>query len=250
VYYKAEIEEFCKYFYMPQKYNSKKVHPKLYACTEPARTRFLELEEDVREEFRKVVVGYRNLYAFLSQIIPFQDSDLEKLYSYLRFLLRRLPQKNSGPGYDFEDEVALKYYRLQKISEGSIALEKTKEWEVSGPTELGTGVAHEKKIELSRLIDLLNERFGMEFGDRDQLFYDTVKQDALSDGSIRQAAEVNPLENFGFVFLKKFGDFVIDRIETDSKFPEKILNDKEIYDFIGRHMMKEVYETIRAEHRS
>ena len=78
------------------------------------------LEEDVQEEFRKALVAYRNLYSFMSQVIPFQDTDLEKLYSYARFLLTKLPRGDRGPIYAFDDDVALKYYRLQKIGEGSI----------------------------------------------------------------------------------------------------------------------------------
>lgn len=50
------------------------------ACLDPAVVRFKQLEEDAREEFRGWLTAYRNLYSFLSHIIPFQDSDLEKLY--------------------------------------------------------------------------------------------------------------------------------------------------------------------------
>jgi predicted house-cleaning noncanonical NTP pyrophosphatase (MazG superfamily) len=60
--------------------------------------------------------------AFLSQIIPFQDTDLEKLYTFIRLLIPRLPKRSIGPGVVFDDEVNLKYYRLQKTSEGSISL--------------------------------------------------------------------------------------------------------------------------------
>ena len=69
------------------------------------------------EELRARLIAFRNLYAFLSQIIPYGDSDLEKLYTYVRFLLPKLPRRDSGPQYHFDDEVSLKYYRLQKISE-------------------------------------------------------------------------------------------------------------------------------------
>ena len=92
------------------------------ACIDPAVSRFKPARRGRQEEFRGWLTAYRNLYAFLSQVIPFQDSDLEKLYSYIRFLLTKLPKRNLGPAYDFDDEVALKYYRLQKISEGSIDL--------------------------------------------------------------------------------------------------------------------------------
>ena len=153
-------------------------------------------DESIREEFRDVLVAFRNLYSFLSQVIPFTDSSLEKLYSYIRYLLKKLPGRDSGPSYHFDDEMTLQYYRLQRISEGSIVLESDKEGEVSGPTSVGTGVSRDESIELSQLIDILNERFGTNFIPADQLFLDSIREDAVADSNLREAAMANPMENF------------------------------------------------------
>lgn len=179
VYHKAEIEEFAKVFYKPERNQGYGDHARMNACIDPAVMRYKALEQESREEFRKLLVSYRNLYSFLSQVIPFQDSDLEKLYSYIRFLLTKLPRGDRGPVYDFGDDVELKYYRLQKISEGSLALEPKGGQEISGPTDVGTGREHGDKIELSRLIDILNEKFGTEFKPGDQLFLDSIREDAV-----------------------------------------------------------------------
>lgn len=48
------------------------------ACIDPAVNRYNGLEEEVREEFRKTLAAFRNLYSFMSQVIPFQDSDFGK----------------------------------------------------------------------------------------------------------------------------------------------------------------------------
>jgi type I restriction enzyme R subunit len=155
VYYKAEIEEFCKVFYKPRDRQTPGDHARMNACLDPAVGRYNELETEVREEFRKTLVAYRNLYAFLSQVIPFQDSDLEKLYSYIRFLLAKLPKGDRGPIYTFDDEVALQYLQHQVTGQRSIILETGKGGEVSGPVSVGTGVVRDTKIELSQLIDIL-----------------------------------------------------------------------------------------------
>ena len=47
------------------------------------------------EECKEWLTAYRNLFAFLSQVIPFQDLDLEKLHSYIWFLLTKLPSRKS-----------------------------------------------------------------------------------------------------------------------------------------------------------
>jgi type I restriction enzyme R subunit len=154
VYHRSEVEEFCKVFYKPKENQTPADHARMNACIDPAVNRYDQLRQDGREDFRKVLVAYRNLYAFLSQVIPFQDSDLEKLYSYIRFLVTKLPRGDRGPFYDFDDEVALKYYRLQKLSEGSIALEPGKGGEVAGPVAVGSRTARVSTIELSQRIDI------------------------------------------------------------------------------------------------
>ena len=202
VFFRAEVEEFAKVFYKPKQKQTAADHATMNARIDPAVNRYNQMEKEDRQLFRKDLVAYRNLYSFLSQVIPFQDSDLEKLFAYIRFLLTKLPKNEAGPGYDFNDEVSLEYYRLQKISEGSLDLGKGEEVKIDGPTSVGTGASREQKIELSQLIDILNERLGTDFKPADQLFFDSIKQDALSDSAIRQAAMANPLENFSYVFLK------------------------------------------------
>lgn len=247
VYYRAEVEEFCKVFYKPRQNQTPADHARMNACIDPAVNRYNGLEEDVREEFRKTLVAFRNLYSFMSQVIPFQDSDLEKLYSYVRFLLTKLPRDNRGPIYNFDDDVALKFYRLQKIGEGSIVMEPGARYEVSGPTSVGTGVARGDEIELSKLIDLLNERFGTEFKPGDQLFFESIREDAVADSSLRQAALANTMENFGYVFRKALEGLFIDRMEQNEEITAKFMNEDQFREAVSQYLLKEVYEKIWEE---
>ena len=247
VYHRNEVEEFCKVFYKPKQNQTAANHARMNACIDPAVGRYSHLAEEEREEFRKTVVAYRNLYAFLSQVIPFQDSDLEKLYSYIRFLLTKLPKGDRSPVHNFDDEVALKYYRLQKISEGSIPLESGKGGEVAGPVAVGSRAAHAEKIELSQLINILNERFGTEFKPGDQLFLESIREDALADPEIRQAALANTMENFGYVFLKALEGLFIDRMEQNEDITARFMNDPEFQDIVGKHLLNKVYEQVRSE---
>jgi type I restriction enzyme R subunit len=247
VYYKTEVEEFSKIFYKPIKKQTPADHAKMNKCIDPAVNRFNALDEGIQEEFRKVLVAYRNLYAFLSQVIPFQDSDLEKLYSYIRFLLTKLPRRGMGQAYHLDDEVALKYYRLQKISEGAIELHPGIGGEISGPISVGTGVSHEEKIELSQLIDILNERFGTEFKPADQLFLDSVRADAVDNSTLRQAAMANTMENFGYAFNRALEGLFIDRMDQNEEITAKFMNEKDFQEVVSQSLLKQVYEQIRSE---
>lgn len=247
VYHKAEVEEFCKVFYRPRQTQTPADHARMNACIDPAVNRYLELGEEDREEFRKTLVAYRNLYAFLSQVIPYQDSDFEKLYSYIRFLLTKLPRGDRDPIHDLDDEVALKYYRLQKICEGSIPLEAGKGGEVAGPVAVGSRAADVAMIGLSQLIDILNERFGTDFKPGDQLFLESIREDAVADPEIRQAALANTSENFGYVFRKVLEELFIDRMEQNEDITARFMNDKEFQDLVGKHLLEKVYAQVRNE---
>ncbi|TEU12005.1 MAG: type I restriction endonuclease subunit R [Anaerolineales bacterium] len=248
VYHQAEVEEFAKVFYKPTQRQTATDHAKMNACLDPAVSRFNQLDEAQQEEFRKVLAAYRNLYAFLSQVIPFQDPDLEKLYAYVRFLLRKLPRR-SGPRYRFDDQVTLEYYRLQKISEGAIELRILKDGPIPGPTAVGTGVDRELKIELSQLISILNERFGTDFKPADQLFFDAIREDAVADSELRQVALANTMENFGYVFLRALEGLFIDRMEQNEDITARFLNEPEFQTVVGQSLLQEVYEQIHTQQR-
>jgi type I restriction enzyme R subunit len=250
VYFKSDVEEFAKVFYKPTAKQTPTDHARMNACVDSAVTRFKQLDEKAQDNFRKSIIAYRNIYSFLSQIIPFYDSDLEKLYSYLRFLLTKLPPINRGPIYDFDDEVTLQYYRLQKISQGAIRLVPGKGGAVSGRVALGPEEDQAPKIELSKLITILNERFGTEFKLADQLFFDSVKEDAVSNTDLNQAALANTMENFEYVFKRALEGLFIDRMDQNEEITAKFMNDKEFQDAVGKHLLKEVYDQIREKEKS
>lgn len=259
-----EVDAFCRIFFKPKANQSASDHAQMNAILDPAVTRFKALRDELRaslpeaeweqakeeaqEAFRAKLYAFRSLYAFLSQVIPYQDSDLEKLYTYARFLIAKLPRRGAGPRYHFEDDVALKFYRLQKISEGAIPLQAGAGGEVKGPTALGTGLPHDEEIELSRLIDLLNDRFGTDFKPADQLFLDSVREDALADESLRQAALANTMENFKYVFSKALEGLFIDRMEQNEEIFARFMGDKDFQHLVEEHLRRQVYERVHAEH--
>lgn len=263
VYHAEEVEQFCAVFFRGKANQSPADHAKMNAIIDPAVERFKALRDDVRatmpekewakakeeaqEEFRGLLFAFRGLYAFLSQVIPFGDSDLEKLYTFTRFLAAKLPRRALGPQYNFDDEVALKYYRLQKISEGSIVLEPGAGGELKGPTAVGTGMVGDEEVELSQLIDILNERFGTDFKPADQLFLDSVREDAVANEALRQAASANSIENFKYVFGKALEGLFIDRMEQNEEIFARFMNEPNFQRLVEEHLRRQVYEQIRAE---
>ena len=114
VYLEEEVERFSAVYFKPRQRQSPQDHRTLNGALDPAVSRFTVLQrddEEAAELWRGKVHAFRNLYAFLSQVIPYQDADLERLYVFLRHLAAKLPRRPSGPAYQFDDQVRLEYYR-------------------------------------------------------------------------------------------------------------------------------------------
>lgn len=247
VYYENEVEEFAKIFFKPKGLQGPNDHAMMHRILDAPVERFGALAEEQQELFRTQLVAFKSLYGFLSQVIPFQDADLEKLFAFGRLLLNRLPKGSSSPAVVLDDEVNLKYYRLQKTSEGSIALKPGDRGVVSAPTAVGTGADRHEQIELSRLIDIINHRFGTDFKPADQLFFDQIREEAVGDSAIQQAALANTLENFKYVFDKALEGKFIDRMDQNQEIFARYMNDKDFQKVVAEWMRKQVYEQIRAE---
>jgi type I restriction enzyme, R subunit len=247
VYLGEEVAQFCEVYFKPKERQSAADHMAMNAALDPAVDRFRALQisdVDAAELWRGKLYAFRNLYAFLSQIIPYQDSDLERLYTYLRHLASKLPKRTSGPGYHFDDDVRLEYYRLQKISEGSINLKEGQAHPLDGPTETGIGVLHEDAMLLSRLIDVINERFGTDFNEADQLFFDQIVEEAVRVDSLQQAAQVNAIDKFQLVFRQVLESLFIDRMEMNEDLFAKFMNDPEFQELVAKGLGRRVYERL------
>jgi type I restriction enzyme R subunit len=249
IYLAEEVQRFCEIYFKPKQRQSAADHEAMNAALDPAVERFKHLQrgnEDEAELWRGKAQAFRNLYGFLSQVIPYQDSDLEKLYVFLRHLAAKLPRRTNGPTYDFDDEVRLEYYRLQMISEGSISLKEGTARALDGPTEVGSGLVREEPVPLSRLIDLVNERFGTDFNQADQLFFDQIVEAAITDESLRQAAAVNPGDKFELVFKNLLETLFVERMDQNEDIFARFMNDKAFQRIVTGWLSSEAYKRLRA----
>jgi type I restriction enzyme R subunit len=192
-------------------------------------------------------LSFRNLYGFLSQVIPYQDSDLERSYIFLRHLVTKLPRRRNMSAYQFDDDVKLEYYRLQKISEGSISLADGSARRLDGPTEVGTGVVREKAVRLSELIDTINDRFGTDFNQADQLFFDQIVEAAMADAGLKQAAIVNPSDKFELVFKSLLETLFVERMDQNEEIFVRFMNDLPFRRIVTSWMSSEAYRKLRGE---
>ena len=253
VYLDEEVMRFCAIYYAPKERQSLSDHKAMNVALDPAVDRFravMNEDEDEAELWRGKLAAFRNLYVFLSQVIPYQDSDLERLYTFLRHLSPKLPKRRGGPAYHLDDEVSLEYYRLQKISEGSISLSEGYAKPLDGAKDIGTGVVREGPITLSRLIDELNERFGTDFNQADQLFFDQLTETAVADERLQQAAKVNPKDKFSLVFSGLLEALMLERMDQNEAIVGRYMGDSEFQRQVASRLAREAYCRLEDEGRA
>lgn len=249
IYVVADLDRFSAVYFKPRQRQSPNDHQLMNAALDPCVARFKETQEEKPDEaelWRGKLMAFCSLYGFLSQIIPYQDTDLERLYVFLRHLATKLPKRGAGPSYQFDDEVRLEYYRLQKISEGSISLNDGQANRLDGPSEVGTGVLHEEAVPLSRLIDVVNDRFGTDFNQADQLFFDQIVEAAISDAALRQAAAVNPGDKFELVFKNLLETLFVERMDQNEEIFARFMNDKSFQKVVTGWLSSEAYRKLNT----
>ncbi|MEA9898093.1 type I restriction endonuclease [Xanthomonas campestris pv. raphani] len=242
----ADVYAFAQAWYRPKREHSGSDHKQMNAVLDAVVQRFKMEVEEKQDEFRGLLMAYRNLYAFLSQIVPYQDSDLEKLYTFVRNLMTKLPPADDGKAFVLDDEVSLRYYRMQQLTDGSIDLAQGQLYSLKGPTDVGTSRVADEEVPLSSLVEKLNTRFGTDFNEADQLFFDQIKVSAEASEQIKEAARANNLSDFTAYLGRVLDELFIERMEGNEEIFSRIMTDREFRSAASEHLAFEIFEKSRG----
>jgi type I restriction enzyme R subunit len=247
VYYWSEVEAFAQVFYKPLERQGAADHAHMQRHLQPAVDRFKAItDEGKREGFREKLSGYVRVYAFLSQIVPYADPDLEMLYSYGRLLLPHLPLNRDASVVQIGEEVALQYYRLERVFSGAIVMKEGEPQYIKSPSDIGTSKAKDEKAPLSEIIEVLNERFGAQFSEEDRLFFQQIKEKACRNEQVVKTAMANPLDKFELGVRKLIEDLMIERMGENDKIVTRYMADQEFQGSAFPILAREIFEAVRA----
>ena len=247
VYHRSEVEEFAAVFYKPLEDQRPGDHAGMQKCLQPAVSRFAAIEEDDdREQFRDKLSGYVRLYSYMSQIIPYADPEHEMFYSYGRFLLPHLLLDRDDAVVELDGEVALQYYRLERVSSGPVQVAEGEPRFVRPPTEVGSGRAQDPEAPLSEIIEVLNERFGTQFNEVDRLFFQQIKEKACNDEAIVETARANPRDRFELGIKSRLDQLMIERMGENDRIATRYLSDEAFRGQALPILARKIFETVQA----
>ena len=226
-----DLDNFAEIFFKPESKQTDADHGRLYATTNPISNRFDDADEKTQDNFKIKVTKYIECYSFLSQIILYKDTNFEKLYAILRFIINANLIKNIGSEIpELRGDISLQWYRLEKTHEGGILLGKGTGLTMG--TSYGTPKPPEVLTSLSAVIRSLNEIFGGTITDADKISIESWFEEIKNDSTLREIAKENPFDEFYKQFEKRFLDIVISsdtnqslvkRIYTDSNLQKQLV---------------------------
>lgn len=186
-------------------------------------------EKDALEIFKKDLGTFVRFYEFMSQIVDYDNKELEKLSLYARNLRPMLRELILDEDDIDLDNVVLHQYRLSKIRQQDIKLkEDAEEYLVPGDA-LGTAKARDPKEEfLSQIISRLNELFITDhLTDKDLVNYANTIRDKVRENKLvmSQIANNTPEQALLGDFNKAVDDAVMDSSEAHQNQMRQILSD-------------------------
>ncbi|MGV1008617.1 MAG: type I restriction enzyme subunit R domain-containing protein [Dermatophilaceae bacterium] len=218
----------------------------LYSNLEPAVGRFGALEEAKAEAFRRTLEHFCRAYAFVAQVMPWVDTDLERLFLYGRLLLLELPPGENSPMPQISKSVQLTHLRIAVTSEAAIQLAGSDEPGVALPGE-GKGLNAEPMLDkLSALISAMNDKYGADLGEADKVWVDQQWVVVKEDEEMRDVALNNDRSQFEMVLEQKVKDLLIDRHDKNGVLFDLFFSNPDFQDSLVRYLAG-TYDEFRKE---
>jgi len=186
-------------------------------------------EKDALEIFKKDLGTFVRFYEFMSQIVDYDDKNLEKLSLYARNLRPMLREALVEDDEIDLNVVELSHYRLSKLSQQDLLLKSdSKDYLVPGEG-LGTARPKEKKEELlSHIIKKLNELFvSDELTDNDLVNYAYTILDKVKENKavVQQVENNSPEQAMLGDFPKAVDDAILESGEAHQNQMMQLLSD-------------------------
>lgn len=210
---------------------------------------------DALELFRSDMQAFIRMYAFLSQIFDYGNTEIEKRAIFFRNLVRVLKFDRQRPGLDFSD-VVLTHHKLSDKGRATLLPGKQTDVLLKPITETGSGQVQEKeKAALDEIIQRMNDLFDGPFTEADAVTWvshATAKM--MENETLKTQASGNSKEQFSSSpdFDSALVDAIIDGLASYSTISKQALESD-----IKRRQLKTVllgpgrlWEKLRESHQS
>jgi type I restriction enzyme, R subunit len=200
--------------------------PRLHNLLNPVVNEFKNKTKKDQVGIKKTLKRYQSIYSFLSQLIPFSDINLEKIFLFNKFLAKKLPTINNPLPFNVLEDVDMDSYKIVNKGKKEIKLQSE-----GGLNPISAGVgeyADDTYKKLSKIVDDLNDAFGTDFTNDDKVFLERVKDNLLGNKELKNKMENNSKENVKAVFDKYFNQEMSKLLNSNMKFYKRIVDNEKL----------------------
>ncbi len=205
-----------------------------------------DLNEEHQADFRAKVKTYVRLYIFLSQIVPFENPYLERLYIFLNHLQNKLGGDTSVDlAKGVLDNIDMDSYRLQLESTTNVVLEQSEDLKPI-PTEMRGGISEPEIDKLSNILQTFNDRYGTQFEDADKVrqMAENIAQDVAKSNELVNSLKYSDDQNARITSDKIVGEELLKHITTNFSLYKLYSDNKEFKEDFSAMMFGVVKEII------
>lgn len=182
--------------------------------------------------FKGDMGAFIRLYTFLSQIFDYGNTAIEKRAIFYKRLLPLLEFGREREGIDLS-KVVLTRHKLLHKGKQPMPLNEGETPKLEPITDTGGGSVQEKtKVYMAALIEKLNELFGAETTEQDQLVYvnHVIRGKMLESKKLRQQAANNTKEQFATSpdLDKELMNAIVDALDAHNSMSTKALNSETV----------------------
>lgn len=211
-----------------------------------------DLEKGRLEDFRGTVYAFVRAYDFLSQILDYGDTDIEKWAIFLRVYRRVIERDDADPAAINTDDIVLTHYRLRKLDAQSLGLTSGSTGELKGITEAGSAQPREAKYGLLQdVIDKINQLFAGT--DVDEIngvsAAETILRHVIDNEKIQAEAMANTPVDFESspTIVAELEDIIYASAEGHSNAMRALLQKSDFAGIVGVLVAMGLYEKSRGE---
>ncbi|MGA4474565.1 type I restriction endonuclease subunit R [Ectopseudomonas chengduensis] len=209
-------------------------------------------EMDALVLFKRDMGSFQRLYAFLSQIFDYGNTDIEKRQLFFKHLLPLIEFGREREGVDLS-RLELVRYKLKDKGTRDLPLVNGEYPKLPPMSATGSGQVQEKeKLYLSQIVEKVNELFGADTTDGDKLSWLNSQREKLLESEVlAQQAANNTKEQFASSpdLTRVFIDALIDSHSAQSNLSLQALNSEQIQREVINLLLgpARLYEALRGQ---
>ena len=241
VFSKHDVDEFAKEWF-----SKTREIQNLHGKTNANAAAWFRLSEEDRVEFKSQLRDFIKLYSFLSNLIPFSDIYLEKLFLFLRFLLPKLITAGDSLPLSILNMVDIEKLAIRHKEKKSIGLKRGEEG--VDPTLFGSGthLSDDDIQALSRIIQDLNSRFNTSFTKDEILVIKALERKISEDEALQQQLRNGSQPAVRATFYQVAEEAFEKIIDENYKFYQKIKDDDEM----SKEFFDKIFEWFLTTHKA